>query len=483
MKAAIYIRVSTEEQAIEGYSIEAQKNRAIEYCSKMGYDIVGFYVDEGISGKSLNRPKVQELIQDVKKRKFDIVVLYRLDRFTRSLKDLANIIELFDKYNVQMKSTSEDLDVSSLSGRAMVQMLGVFAEFERGSIAERVAMGLEQRMREGLYKSPRPPFGYTYDKVTKSYLIDPPRAELVREIFRLHQSGKGVDSICKIMNERGIKTSYNSEFHRTFVKRMFTNGWYYCGRMQFTTRAGELINIKAVNIPEPILTEDEFRRSNKIYGSKAKNTRKRWKDENYTFKGKLRCDFCRTLMTPNTSAYRKNKDESDQVYRYYRCYRVREGRCDNKYWLSSQLDQAFQEFLQELSNKDYSVRSKYVQKDIESIIRKIEFYKDEINKQNERKNKLQFYLIDEVIDRSDYLRNITTINSEIDKFNTHIEELESEIKELENEELIHASKEIATNILEIWNELDLVKKKELVNVIIKNVYINRERITKIEFIL
>lgn len=483
MKAAVYIRVSTEEQALEGYSIEAQKKRGIEYCSKMGYDLVGFYVDEGISGKSLDRPKVQDLISDAKKKLFDVVVVYKLDRFTRSLKDLANILELFDKFGVVLKSTSEDIDVSSLSGRAMVQMLGVFAEFERGTIAERTAMGIEQRMREGFYKAPRAPFGYIYDKKTKNYYIDPSKAEIVKEIFELHQNGKGVDAICKIMNQRGIKTSYNSEFHRTFVKRMFTNGWYYCGRMQFTTRSGETLNIKAKNIPEPILTEEVFKRSNKLYGAKANNTRKRWNDEFYTFKGILRCEYCKTLMTPNTSAYRKNKNETDQVYRYYRCNRKREGRCINKYWLSSKLDQEFQSFLNEFAKNDYSITLEFVKKNIDALKIQIEHHQSEIKKNNERKNKLQFYLLDEVINKNDYLKNIETINTEINKHNNSIKELEAEIVELNNIETMHESKEIAINILNIWNELDYKKKKELMNILVKNIYVDRNGITKMEFIL
>ena len=188
MKAVVYMRVSTEEQALEGYSIEAQKNRGIDFCEKNGYELVGYYIDEGISGKSLNRPKVQELISDVKDRRFDVVIVYKLDRFSRSLKDIANIIELFNKYNVQLKSTSEDLDVSSLSGRAMIQMLGVFAEFERGTIADRVAMGKEQRAREGYYDSPGKILGYTYDSINRQYLIEHDKAEIVKEIFKLHNT-------------------------------------------------------------------------------------------------------------------------------------------------------------------------------------------------------------------------------------------------------------------------------------------------------
>ena len=307
MKAVGYLRVSTEEQALEGYSISSQKNQIIECCKANQYELIDFYADEGVSGKSLKRPKVMELIADVKAHKFDIIVIYRLDRLSRSLKDLADLIELFDKFNVLIKSTSEELDISSLSGRAMIQMLGVFAEFERGSISERIIVNLEQRVRDGYFHSPGGMFGYTYDKENKIYNINPEEAAIIQEIFAMHQSGLGVNAICRSLNSRGIKTARGRTFYRSFIARMLRDGWHLCGKLHRKTRSGEIIHKDAINILEAILTEEVFLRSNKIYAATFTKQRKKHGDDRYIFKGKLRCAYCGRVML--TSSCRKKKKQ------------------------------------------------------------------------------------------------------------------------------------------------------------------------------
>ena len=407
MKAVGYLRVSTEEQVLEGYSLDAQKNKIIEYCKTNGYDLIDYYVDEGISGKSLKRPKVQELISDVKKRKFNAIVVYRLDRFTRSLKDLANLIELFDKFNVLIKSTSEDLDISSLSGRAMVQMLGVFAEFERGAIAERVALGREQRARDGFYDAPGGMLGYNYDKDNQIYNINLEESELVKEIFALHQSGKGVDAICKILNNRGVKTRRGSMFHRTFIIRMIKKGWYYCGKLRYTTKSGEIIFQNAKNIPNPILTEEEFLKSYKIYGANKRDSRKKHSDDKYIFKGKLRCAYCGTMLISNTSAKRKNKHAPDKVYRYYRCYHKREGQCnESRYWTSNQVDMVFLDYLKKFSESKIDLDLIIALGDANEIKNKKRLLEEKISKEQNRKKRLQYLLLDEDINKNDFLKMV-----------------------------------------------------------------------------
>jgi len=486
MKAVGYIRVSTEEQVLEGYSIESQKNQIIGCCETNGYDLIGFYIDEGISGKSLRRPKVQEMIADVKSHKFDIIVIYRLDRLSRSLRDLANLIDLLDKHGVQIKSISENFDLSSLSGRAMAQMLGVFAEFERGSIAERVAVNLEQKALEGYYKAPKAPFGYVYDPETQNYFINPDQAAIVREIFELHQSGKGVDAICRIMNERGIKTTEGSMFHRTFIIRMFQNGWYYCGKFMFRQRSKKYKSmlLDAKNIPEPILTEEEFLRSHKIYGANARDNRKKHSDDKYIFKGKLRCAYCGTMMISNTSAKRKNKHAPDKIYRYYRCYRKREGRCDKaRYWLSNQVNDAFIDYLKKFAASEIDFDLEVSKENAEEIKNKKRLFEEQISKEQNRKKRLQYLLLDEDINKDDFLRMSSEISDTIKKLKEEIDKLDAELNDISKLESLEQQKTIAKNIADEWKKLDQVQKKEFLNVFIKSIYIGRHEIKKIDFIL
>ena len=152
MNTAIYCRVSTEEQANDGFSIHAQKDKLTKYAEVNDWNIVDYYIDDGISGKNLtDRSEVLRLINDVRDGKIDNVLVYKLDRITRSVKDLIYLIELFDKYDCTFNSQTEKIDTSNAVGRMFVKIIGIFAEFERENLAERVTLGYEQKTREGNY--------------------------------------------------------------------------------------------------------------------------------------------------------------------------------------------------------------------------------------------------------------------------------------------------------------------------------------------
>ena len=160
MTTAIYCRVSTEEQAREGFSINAQKEALTKYALANDWIITDYYVDDGISGKNLDeRPEVTRLIKDVKSGKIKNVLVYKLDRLTRSIRDLIYLIELFKKYQCSFNSKTEKIDTSNAVGKMFVEIIGVFAEFERENLAERVTFGYEQKTREGNYTNTHGVFG------------------------------------------------------------------------------------------------------------------------------------------------------------------------------------------------------------------------------------------------------------------------------------------------------------------------------------
>jgi len=161
-KCAIYIRVSTTEQADEGFSIQAQRDKLVNYCKAKDWLISDFYMDPGYSGSTLDRPAIQRLIKEI--RNFDIVLVYKLDRLSRSQKDTLHLIEdIFLKNQVDLVSLSESFDTGTAFGRASVGILSVFAQLERETIRERSRLGKTERAKEGLYKGGLPPFGYTYE--------------------------------------------------------------------------------------------------------------------------------------------------------------------------------------------------------------------------------------------------------------------------------------------------------------------------------
>ncbi|MFC2062243.1 recombinase family protein [Elusimicrobiota bacterium] len=138
MMISLYIRVSTEDQAKEGYSLEVQREYLESFAEWEGYEIFKVYCDDGVSAFSTRRPALQELLEDARERKFDLVLVYKIDRFSRNLKDLLNLVDELSSYGVGFKSATEPFDTTTSAGKLMFQQLGSFAEFERNRIAERV---------------------------------------------------------------------------------------------------------------------------------------------------------------------------------------------------------------------------------------------------------------------------------------------------------------------------------------------------------
>lgn len=139
VRAAIYVRVSTEEQAEHGISIPAQKSRLISYCKTQGWEIYDFFIDSGYSGKNLERPAMQRLIEDARNRKFNTALVLKLDRLSRRQKDVLCLLEdIFEPNNIGFKSATESFDTTTPFGKAALGMMAVFTQLERETIIERI---------------------------------------------------------------------------------------------------------------------------------------------------------------------------------------------------------------------------------------------------------------------------------------------------------------------------------------------------------
>ncbi|HWI53946.1 MAG TPA: recombinase family protein, partial [Symbiobacteriaceae bacterium] len=157
--ARCYMRVSTEEQAASGYSLAAQRDKLELFCKLQGYEIAGWYRDDGVSAKDLNRPEFQRMMKEAQKD--DVIVVYKLDRLTRSVRDLDNLLRDFEKRSLQFRSVTEQFDTTSATGRLMIRMVGEFAQWERETIAERTTFGKQKKLELGEWNGGRVPFGYT----------------------------------------------------------------------------------------------------------------------------------------------------------------------------------------------------------------------------------------------------------------------------------------------------------------------------------
>lgn len=478
IKTAIYIRVSTEEQAAEGYSIDAQKTKLVQYCQIHDLDIGGIYIDDGVSAKDLNRPQVQKLLKTVEDRTIQRVLVFKLDRITRSLRDLLDLIDLFEAKKVIFTSLTEQIDTSTATGRMFVQLLGVIAEWERGIIGERVVEGMEERARTGKYTAPGSPYGYTYDG--ENYLINEEEAQVIRLIFEMHRGGKGYTKIANYLNELGYRTKRGA-LHTTKSVNLIITRPYYCGWFNYKPKGKKPFLVKATNIPEPIITEEEFKMSRKIAESRRSDSAKKHSRDEFILHNKLRCSCGRLMRT--TISIRYGKRIKEKPYLYYSCFNKLNRRCTQGNISIEKVDAEFLEFLKNLENKKETIDVEKDKSRIEALNKEKENANNQLERENERKKRLQFLYIDDKIDQASYLDLMSDIDLSVKRLIGTIKAMEVEIEKLSKFDLLEKEKKIASKLVKNWDLLDTKAKKEFVQVFIDQVILHEDKIKRVEFII
>jgi len=224
MRVALYPRVSGHEQE-DNYSIPEQIKRMKAYCEARGWTVYKIYTDSGFTGSNLNRPGLQQLIKDAENNKFNMVLVYKLDRLSRSQKDTLYLIEdVFDKHDVFFTSITENFDTSTPTGKAFLGILAVFAQFEREQIRERTMIGKDSRAKEGKWHGSKwIPIGYDYkDDMLQ---INEYEAAQIKEVAKLFLNNTPVRTIANIMTEKGYKHKYG-EWDAKTIRRVLANPLY-----------------------------------------------------------------------------------------------------------------------------------------------------------------------------------------------------------------------------------------------------------------
>ncbi|WP_204194355.1 recombinase family protein [Staphylococcus sp. GDY8P47P] len=226
-----YIRVSTERQ-VEGYSIDGQITQIEQFCQFNGYDLVDIYADRGISGKSMNRPALQRMLQDAKNGKLDCVIVYKINRLARNTSDLLTIVEELHRQNVEFFSLSERMEVKNSTGKLLLNILASFSEFERNTILENIYNGQHQRALEGYYQG-NLPLGYNnIPDNKKELMINQHEANIVKYIFESYAKGHGYRKIANALNHKGYVTKKGNPFSISAVTYILSNP-FYIGKIQF----------------------------------------------------------------------------------------------------------------------------------------------------------------------------------------------------------------------------------------------------------
>jgi DNA invertase Pin-like site-specific DNA recombinase len=207
-----YVRVSTDEQAREGVSLENQREKISAYCALNDLTLLETIADEGLSAKNLNRTGIQNLITLVKQGKVDAVILYKLDRLSRSVKDIIGLIELFEKHKVAFHSILDKVDTKSATGRFFLNILSSLSQLERELIGERTHEALSHKIRKG-ERVGHVPYGYTLAPDGKTLLEDPTEQEGIALIQELHAKGLGYRAICRELTAKGFKAKRGPWHH------------------------------------------------------------------------------------------------------------------------------------------------------------------------------------------------------------------------------------------------------------------------------
>ena len=339
VNTALYIRVSTQEQATEGYSVQEQTDRLTKYSEAMGWSIFKVYTDPGFSGGRTDRPGLQAMINDIRKGYIDKVLVYKLDRLSRSQKDTLNLIEdEFLAHNVDFISMCENFDTSTPFGRAMVGILAVFAQLEREQIKERMFMGKEARAKEGKYPGAKqPPVGYDY--INGELIVNPYYALIVKDMFNLALTGLSPYKIASHLNSAYPKSD-GAEWTPEHVRKILKNKTY----VGYIKHGSEYIK----GIQEPIITEDIFDQVKHILDIKSEEHRKynRRSGKSTTYLGGyLYCAHCGAKYSKFTGKYKTVSGEK-RTYASYMCNsrhckqksQIKDPNCRNKTWRIDTLD-------------------------------------------------------------------------------------------------------------------------------------------------
>lgn len=232
VRACIYVRVSTEAQELEGYSLEEQERLCRSAIESKEWEYVRTYTDGGFSGKTVDRPALQEMLKDIESGKIDAVLIYKLDRLSRSQKDTVMLIEdYFLKNEVDIVSLKETLDTSTPWGRAMIGILAAFNQLDRETIVMRTTMGRRAKAKTGGYTGGRPPIGYKVEN--KELVVDEREAWIVREIFKMRKRKMSYRAIADTLERRGILGRDKAPIQYTTVGSIINHRELYLGKKKY----------------------------------------------------------------------------------------------------------------------------------------------------------------------------------------------------------------------------------------------------------
>ena len=342
--AGIYIRVSTEDQAREGFSLGEQKEKLLQLCRFKEYEVFKVYEDAGISAKDMeHRPAFQEMLADMKKGKINYIVAYKLDRVTRSVRDLEELIAVLEKYNTYLVCDRDDVNTSTANGRFFVRMLTVLSQLEIEIVSERTKFGLNGAIKSE-HLPGQIPLGYKKDG-NKKTVIDETTKDVVIRIFNMYLEGKSYQQIANIFNKEKVLAP--KQWRDSTIQKIIENR-VYMGDYEQYKRIGKAQSIEPIiymNVVEPIVSRAVWEEAQL---QKEKNQRAFTRDRVYIFFQKLKCPKCNSIMKCKGAGGKKKK------YIYYNCEHC------GIYYREDKIEECLEHFILDLVEYDMAVKKYFL---------------------------------------------------------------------------------------------------------------------------
>lgn len=488
--AGIYVRVSTERQVQEGYSISAQKENLTNFAKSHNFKVYDVYADEGISGKNIEgRPDVKRLIKDIKNGKIDVVLLQRFDRLTRSISDTQEFIDLFKEFNVDVWSISDGgiVDITSSNGRFMALLKGLFGQHERELTAERIKDAFGRKAREGYTLCCGcTPYGYRREKGNKVIIIKQDEAKVVRRIYKMYIEGTPFNTIAKILTAEGIPTKRSGQRinikhdinvvnTKTFVgvwsskliKLILTNP-VYIGKVRYGI--GRKDYYIGDGHHKPIITEKMWNKvQEKISKIEIKTRTNRPKDDVY-FCGTLICGVCGKKLTTSRTIGRLRKDGTRNLFNAYRCVNQEKQICNARYVSHKKVEEAFIEYLKNNIAEFDNIEDIIVDKE-DTDLEEMNDIKKLLSIKRIKQKEVMNLFISEKIDYNQFKYMSEELDSLIKINETRLSHLKQDyINKLDVNKI-----EISRNIVDHWKVLTDKEKFNFLNEFVESItMVNRD---------
>lgn len=468
--AGVYIRVSTEDQAREGFSLGEQEEKLLQLCNFKDLEVYKVYKDAGISAKDMeHRPQFQAMLQDMKEGKINYIVAYKLDRITRSVRDLEELISVLEQYNCFLLCDRDDVNTSTANGRFFVRMLTVLSQLEIEIVSERTKFGLNGAIKSGHIPGQRP-FGYK-SADDKTMIIDNATRPYVEKIFDMYLEGKSFQQIANYFKENNIYPK--KKWRDTTIQKIIDNK-IYMGDYEQYKRIGKQENLEPIvymNVVEPIISRTKWEECQR---QKERNQRTYIRDRIYTFFQRLKCPDCGRIMKCKGSGGTKRK------YMYYTCEH-----CHINF-NESHVEKLLKNFIYDLLEYDMAVK-KFFLPILEDKNSKIDTNSidKEIRSLEKQRDRIKQAYIKGIVEMDDFKEDYKLIEDKLanlegkkldlinlETFNYSPHELLAE-RDLEREKMIRLDT-LNSLLKSKWNDMDKSEKQEFISKFIDTIEIKKD---------